>query len=177
MFPAASDSSLVIVLFKLVFVSLLSRGVEDAHCTESPWQHHNGRICPVRSRVVWSHLLALAADLVTHAVVLALHALDLLLQVLHVAILAGKLLLESANLTGTTNVLERLSALNLGVTLEGLDLLLQAENIEDHDVGAVQDEGEEQGKTAEVHVTLRVELAGLDLHALDTAKAGVSRRD
>jgi hypothetical protein len=129
--------------------------------------------CPIE--VVCHHLLA--ADLVAHAVVLGLHALDLLLQVLHVTILAGKLLLESTDLASTTNLLEGFSALDAGIALEVLDLLLEAENIENHDVGAVENEGQEQGEAAEVHVALRVELAGLNLHAFNTTKAGVSRRD
>lgn len=46
-------------------------------------------------------------------------------------------------------------------------LLLKAENIEDHDVGTVEDERQEQGEAAEIHVALRVELAGLNLHTLN----------
>jgi hypothetical protein len=120
--------------------------------------------CPLETDRV--RLLA-ARDLVTHAVVLLLHVLDLLLQVLHVAVLGGELLLESANLAGTTDILRGLAALDVGVTPEGLDLLLETENIEDHDVGTVEDEGQEEGETAEVHVALRVELARLDFHTLD----------
>jgi hypothetical protein len=129
--------------------------------------------CPME--VIGDHLLA--ADLVAHAVVLGLHALDLLLQVLHVAVFAGELLLERTDLASTTHILEGLCTLYAGVALDGLDFLLEAENIENHDVGAVEDEGQEQGEAAEVHVALRVELAGLNLHAFDTTEAGVSRRD
>jgi len=112
-----------------------------------------------------------ASDLIAHAVVLALHALHLLLEVLHVAVFGSELFLESTNFTSTANVLERLATLDIWVALHGLDLLLEAENIKDHDVGSVQDEGEEESEAAQVHVALRVELAGLYLHALDATEA------
>lgn len=118
------------------------------------------------------HLL-LGGDLVAHAVVLLLHLLDLLLQVLHVTVLGSELVLELANLTGATDILER-RALLACLSLVVLELLLEAEGVENHNVGAVEDEGEEQGKSAQVHVALRVELAGLDLHALDATKTGLS---
>ncbi len=35
-----------------------------------------------------------------------------------------------------------------------------------HHVGAVEDEGKEEGEATEVHVALGIELAGLNLHAL-----------
>jgi len=129
---------------------------------------------------VHQHLEALAgaasgtSNLVTHVVVLFLHALDLLLQVLHVAVFASKLFLEVRDLADTTNVLRRLAIGCLCVALKDLDLLLETKNIEDHDVGAIQDERQEKGETTEVHVALRVELACLDFHALDASKAGVS---
>lgn len=44
-----------------------------------------------------------------------------------------------------------------------------------HHVGAVEDQRKEERKTAEVHVALGVELAGLDLHAL-VSENGSARR-
>ena len=117
------------------------------------------------------HLL-LGGDLVAHAVVLLLHLLDLLLQVLHVTVLGSELVLELANLTGATDILER-RALLACLSLVVLELLLEAEGVENHNVGAVEDEGEEQGKSAQVHVALRVELAGLDLHAFAAGNGAV----
>jgi hypothetical protein len=34
-----------------------------------------------------------------------------------------------------------------------------------HNVGAVEDQGEEKCETAKVHIALRVELSGLNFHA------------
>ena len=120
--------------------------------------------------------LLCARDLVAHAVVLFLHLLNLLLEVLHVAVLGSELVLELANLAGAAlDILETLALLGgASLALVLLELLLKAEDIEDHNVGTVEDEGEEQGETAEVHVALGVELAGLNLHTLDTTKASLS---
>ena len=41
--------------------------------------------------------------------------------------------------------------------------ILKTKLIKYHDVGAVEDEGQKEGEAAEVHVSLRVELACLDL--------------
>jgi len=53
-----------------------------------------------------------------------------------------------------------------------LDLVLEAEEFEDHGVGAVENQGEEKREAAEVHVTLRIELAGLDFHAVRSESGG-----
>lgn len=118
-------------------------------------------------------------DLVTETVVLVGEALGLLLESLNVAVLGGKLFLQTTNLSGTTGVVESTGALALvdgRVTLHASVLLLKTENVEDHGVGAVEDEGEEESETTEVHVALRVELAGLDLHTLGTTNGGGTRR-
>ena len=52
-------------------------------------------------------LLTLARDLIPHAVVFGLHALNLLLQVRHVAILSLKLLPKLTDLSSTASILER----------------------------------------------------------------------
>ena len=41
------------------------------------------------------------------------------------------------------------------LALQVLDLLLKAESVKDHDVGAIEDEGEEEREAGEVRVTLR----------------------
>ena len=44
-----------------------------------------------------------------------------------------------------------------------------------HHVGTVEDQGQEERETTEVHVALGIELAGLDLHAL-VSENGSTRR-
>lgn len=112
-----------------------------------------------------------AGDLVTHAVVLAGQTLGLLLKVRNIAVLGLKLLLQAANLASVTSPAEgsRVLLVAGGLAAERLDLLLEAQDIEDHDVGAVENQRQEQGEAAEIHVALRVEFAGLHLHALRTA--------
>ena len=120
------------------------------------------------------HLL-LARNLVAHAVVLFLHVLNLLLQVLHITILGSELVLKLANLpSAALNVLERRSLLSTSFALVGLELLLEAKDIEDHNVGTVEDERKEKGETTKVHVALGVKLAGLNLHSLNATEASLS---
>lgn len=109
----------------------------------------------------------LGADLVTESVVLIGKTLALLLQGLKLAVLLPQSLLELRNLAKLTSIAEtRLALLALGVTGgETLVLLLKTQDFEDHGVGAVEDEGKEEGEAAQVHVALGVELAGLNLHA------------
>lgn len=108
------------------------------------------------------------ADLVAEAVVLIAEALALLLESLDVTLTLGELFLQLGDLAELTSLAETgLALLALGVAAsEALVLLLEAQDVEDHGVGAVEDEGEEEGEATEVHVALRVELAGLDFHAL-----------
>jgi len=111
-------------------------------------------------------------DLIAKTVVLVRQALGLLLQSLNIAVPGGKLSLETANLAHFTSVIEASSTLalvNLGVTLHAPVLLLETEDVKDHAVGAVEDERKEKGEATEVHVALRVKLAGLDLHTLWSA--------
>jgi hypothetical protein len=114
-------------------------------------------------------------DLVTESVVLVGETLALLLEVLDVAVALPDGLLELGDLTEVASGTEtRLALLALGVTAsKTLVLLLKAQDFEDHGVGAVEDQGEEEGEAAKVHVALRVELAGLDLHALATSDGAV----
>lgn len=122
-----------------------------------------------------SHLFVLAATggglgssvLLGQVVILLLEALRLLLEGGNIAVLGLKLAAQSSDLTSLTGLSELGALLGVAVgTLVLLDLLLQTEDVEDHDVGAVEDEGEEQGEAAKVHVALRVELACLDFEAL-----------
>jgi len=116
------------------------------------------------------------ADLVTESVVLVGKTLALLLQRLKLTVLLPQSLLELRNLAKLTSIAKtRLALLALGVASgEALVLLLKAQNFEDHGVGAVEDEGEEESEAAQVHVALRVELAGLNLHALATGDGAVT---
>jgi len=113
--------------------------------------------------------------LVTELVVALVELLALLLQGLEVLVLLGELLLEGSKLTRLSGDGELLTLLGVLVgTLVGLDAVLKTHDLHDHDVGAVQDEGEEEGETAEVHVALGVELASLDFETLVTHDTGSS---
>jgi len=119
--------------------------------------------------LLWDGVLG--GDLVTHAVILLGHIGHLLLQVLHIAVFGCELLLEFANLSRLASLLK--TGTKLGTTrlsLQSLDFFLKAENIEDHDICSVENEGKEEGESAEVHVTLRVELASLNFHTLGTTE-------
>lgn len=102
--------------------------------------------------------------------VFAAQSLRLLLESLKVTVLGGKRLLQAGDLarfagfrkTGGVLIASLLAALDV------LDLVLESENLQDHHVGAVEDEGEEQRETAEIHVALGVEFPGLDLEAIRT---------
>lgn len=100
------------------------------------------RQCGIRLRVPVSllTLTGTSGHLVAHAVVLFLHTLNLLLQILHVAVLGCELVLELSNLASATNVLERGALLPFGLAFECFELLLEAESVKDHDIGAVQNE-------------------------------------
>jgi len=117
----------------------------------------------------------LGADLVTEPVVLVAKTLALLLERLKLAVLLPQSLLELGNLTELTSIAETGLAL-LALRVAGsktLVLLLKTQDFEDHGVGAVEDEGEEESEAAKVHVALGVELAGLDLHAFAAGNGAV----
>jgi len=114
-------------------------------------------------------------EVVTHPVVLLAEPVGLLLQHIDVAIPLLQLILQTADLSDITSIGElllRLVASKL-VAVEALDLLLQTQDVQDHGVGAVEDEGEEEGEAAEVHVALGVEFAGLDLHPLAASRGSM----
>lgn len=94
-------------------------------------------------------------------------ALTLLLHGFKLPILLCQLVLKRSNLPSTTSLLQFLCilALGLGVTFVALDFLFETEGVEDHAVCAIEDEGKEEGETAEVHVALGIELARLHFHA------------
>ncbi len=118
--------------------------------------------------------LVLAANLITEAVVFAAEALTLLLECLHVTVLLRQLVLQLADLSGTSSLRQPLRLFPLGfwVAFVLLDLLFEAESVENHDIGAVEDQRQEEGEATEVHVTLRVEFAGLDFHTSGAFKHG-----
>ena len=105
----------------------------------------------------------LLRHLITKSIVLIAQPLALLLQGLNVPILLRQLLLELANLTELARLI-KLVVLWL-VAFHCPDFLLQTQSVEDHDIGAVEDEREEEREAAEVHVALGVEFARLDFHA------------
>ena len=114
------------------------------------------------------------AVLIPQIPIFAAEALTLLLERLNVPILLRQQVLQLANLSGTTCLGQpvRILARRFGVTFVALDLLFEAERVEDHDVGAVEDEGEEEGEATKIHVALRVEFAGLHFHAAGAFKHG-----
>jgi hypothetical protein len=116
------------------------------------------------------------ADLVAEPVVLVGKTLALLLHGLKLAVLLPQGLLELRDLSELAGITEtRLALLALGIASgKTLVLLLKTQDFEDHGVGAVEDEREEEGEAAKVHVALGVELAGLDLHALATGNGAVT---
>lgn len=93
----------------------------------------------------------------------------MLLEGLDVLVAELDLALETGDLTRIAGHGELLGLLGVLVgTLKLLELLLETEDLEDHNVGAVKDQGEEEGEAAKVHVALRVELASLDFETLVT---------
>lgn len=119
-------------------------------------------------------LPALAVDLGTTVLLSELIVLlgklsALLLESLKVLVLVSNLLLEAGDLAGITGGGKLLALLGVLLgTLVGAELVLQAHDLDNHDVGAVQDEREEEGKSAKVHVALGVELACLDFETVVT---------
>lgn len=109
------------------------------------------------------------AELLGQLIVLPVQRTSLLLERLDVLVSLLDLLLQVRNLAGITSGGKLLGLLGVLVgTLVLLDSLLKAKNLEDHDVGSVQNQGQEQGEAAEVHVALGVELSGLDLQSFVT---------
>lgn len=107
------------------------------------------------------------AVFVGQRVILLLEPQRLLLQSGNVLITALDLTLEARDLPSVTGHGKLLGLLGVLVgPLVLLDLLLQTQNFEDHNVGAVEDKREEKREAAEVHVALRVKLAGLHFETL-----------
>lgn len=91
----------------------------------------------------------------------------LLLEGLEILGLLLELLPDAGELTGLSGNSELLALLGVLVgSLVGLELVLETHDLDDHDVGAVENKREEEGEAAKVHVALRVKLAGLDLKTL-----------
>lgn len=113
--------------------------------------------------------------LIAQATILITQALTLLLQNLNILIALAELLLQRGDFAQLTRLAELLVRLIVGGLLaaQGLDFGFQTQRVEDERVGAVQDEGEEEGEAAEVHVALGVELAGLDFHAFGAGDGAV----
>ena len=109
----------------------------------------------------------LLAVLITQISIFAAEALTLLLERLNISILLRQLVLQLSNLSSTTCLSKLVGVLagSLGVTFITLDFLFQTERVQDHHIGAIEDEGEEEGEAAKVHVALGVEFAGLHFHA------------
>lgn len=124
------------------------------------------------AEVFLDRLAALTIDLgltvlLRKLIVLLVKLLALLLEGLEVHLLVSKLLLQLGNLTCITSSGKLLALLGVLVgSLIRAELVLETHDLEDHNVGAVEDERQEEGEAAKVHVTLGVELAGLDFEAV-----------
>ena len=116
----------------------------------------------------------LLAELIPQIPILATESLTLFLQRLDIPLLLRQLVLQFANLARVAGLGEFVGFLarGFGVAFVAFDFFFEAEGVEYHDVGAVQDEGEEEGEAAEVHVALGVEFAGLDFHAAGAFEHG-----
>jgi hypothetical protein len=109
-------------------------------------------------------------------IVLLLESLGLLLHCGNLLVLLLKLSLELANLVCAVFAVQLLALLatSIWTALIHFHLLFEAEDIKDETVGAVEDQGQEEGEAGEVHVALRVELAGLDFHSLGADGSSLS---
>lgn len=118
------------------------------------------------------HLVVLDRKLV----VLSLKSLSLLLQGLLVLLFLCEFLLKVSNLVGSVSWAQLLTLSTTGTWLALVlhELLFQAESIEDHDVHSVENEGEEESEAGEVHVSLGVELSGLDFHSVGSQSCSSS---
>ena len=111
--------------------------------------------------------------LVAELIVALVKLLALLLESLEVLVLDLELLSETGELTGLASGGKLLSLLGVALgTLVRANLVLKTHHLEDHNIGAVKDERQEEGETTKVHVALRVELAGLDFETLVTHNGG-----
>lgn len=97
--------------------------------------------------------------LVSKVAVALMELLALLLEGLEIEVLLLELLLEGSHLGVSTLAGDGLVALESG------QAVLEADVLGDEDVGAVEDQRQEEREAAEVHVALGVELAGLDFEA------------
>jgi hypothetical protein len=140
-----------------------------------------------------SILLLQRLVVVRQFLIFAVQSLSLRLDGLDLLVLLG-------NRLGESSVLSTVGGGGSGTEL--LDGGLQSQNVKDEGVGAVEDQGKKEGEATEVpnrdqlskvgsvlllrgrgviHVTLRVELASLNLHTVDTnlsvrARRGVLRK-
>lgn len=115
------------------------------------WRLNLFRLLDFTINILGSHLVA-------EVIVALVQLLTLLLQGLQVRLFLGQLLLQLSHLG-------RLALLVALVALKRPNLVLEMHVVEEDVVHAVQDERQEEGEAAEVHVALGVELAGLDLEA------------
>jgi len=130
---------------------------------------------PQRDHLPALLLLAIGrGDSVAHALVFLVESISLLLQDLDILVTLLQFLLELADFAELTSLTETGAGLAGSLASELLDLLLEAQSVEDHDICAVEDEREEKSETTEVHVALRVELASLDFHTLSSGDGASS---
>ena len=125
-------------------------------------------------QVLLGTVILFTRNLVTQLVVFTGETLALLLQGLDVAILGLKLLLQTSDLTSIASLRKtgRVLSASLLITLEKSDSVLKTEDVQDHGVSTVEDKRQEESEPAKIHVALRVELPGLDFHAISTEGGG-----
>ena len=113
--------------------------------------------------------------LVPETIVFIGQALALLLERLNVSILLSNLLLETSNFANSASLSQlgiRLAVLR-SFASELLNFGFQAQRVKNHDIGPVEDEGEEECEAAKVHIALGIKLSSLDFHALTSSNGTV----
>lgn len=148
---------------------------------EHPWLVSAISVGPLQVLLVTLFVLfaLLGGDSVTQEVVFAGQAFALLLKSLDVTILGLNKFGQTTDLANGASLGDASGVLATGllVAVEETNAVLKTEDLEDHGVGAVENQGEEESESTEVHVALRVELAGLNLHAVGTEVSGADENN
>lgn len=114
--------------------------------------------------------------LITEPIVFIAKTLRLLLEGLDVLVFLFELSFQLSNLSHAPSLAEFLGALArcVRVTLEALVFFFEAQDVDNHDIGAVEDKRQEESEAAEVHVALRVEFTSLHFAALRAKNHGTA---
>lgn len=114
--------------------------------------------------------------LVAELVVTLVELLALLLEGFQVQLLLLEFLAESGRFFRVHRGNSLAALAILASTLVGAETVLQAHCLDNHDVGAVENQRKEKRESAQVHVALGVKLASLDFGTF-VAKDGAATKD